>query len=673
MLLLAVDIGGTFTDLMGIDVGSGQVFHGKSLTTPQNLAQGVLDCVHKSGADLTKVDRLVHGSTIAINTLIERKGARTALVVTRGTKDVYAIGRGNRPQAFNLNYRRPRPLVARQDVFEIDQRTLASGETLRPLDEKQVAEVAEALKQGGFDAVAVCFLHSYANVAPEQTTSEVLGSMLNGVYVSNSHEIMREYREYERISTTVVNAYVGPKVSQYVRNLDQALRDRGLAGEFSIMQSNGGVMSPSTAARRPVAMMESGPVGGIIAGAEIGKKLGFDNIISFDMGGTTAKASLVRNGTPAMSEGYYVGGYDSGDPVMVPVVDVVEIGTGGGSIAWLDEVGALKVGPHSAGAEPGPICYARGGTEPTITDANVVLGRIGAEDFLGGEMKLDAAAARRGIEEKVGKPLGLSASEAALAIIDIAIAKMALAVRQVSVEQGYDPRDFALIASGGGGPVHSVAVARDLGIPTVIIPRFPAHFSALGMLMADERHDFVRTYLARIADVDFGELKRVIAELREQARGACRSKTPEFLVQLDLRYVGQEFSLPIPITDQQIETVDRAGIRAAFDSMHEQRYAHHAADEPIEMINVRVVARARSEKLDMAAPEAGDAPPKKRDVYLDRLAPVACPVYHRDHLKSGRTIQGPALVQEYGSTTVLFPGDVCEVMRGGELVITLGA
>lgn len=673
MILLAVDIGGTFTDLMGIDAQTGAVFHGKSLTTPQNLAQGVLDCVRKSGATLSEVGRMVHGSTIAINTLIERKGARTALVVTRGTKDVYAIGRGNRPQAFNLNYRRSRPLVDRRDVFEINQRTLAGGDTLRPLVEAEVADVARQLKDGGYDAVAVCFLHSFSNTEPERTTAALLGSALEGIYISASHEIMREYREYERISTTVVNAYVGPKVGRYVRDLDQALRDRGLRGEFSIMQSNGGVMSPDTASRRPVAMMESGPVGGIIAGAEIGKRLGYENVISFDMGGTTAKASLVRNGTPAMSEGYYVGGYDSGDPVMVPVVDVVEIGTGGGSIAWRDEVGALKVGPHSAGAEPGPVCYGRGGTEPTITDANVVLGRIGADDFLGGEMKLDAAAALRAIDERIGKPLGLSSAEAALSIIDIATAKMSLAVRQVSVEQGYDPRDFALVASGGGGPVHSIAIARDLGIPTVIIPRFPAHFSALGMLMADERHDFVRTSLAKIVDVDFAALNDIIAELRQQALGACRSTSPEFTVLLDLRYVGQEFSLPVPITDEQIKSRDRAGIRAAFDAMHEQRYAHHAPDEPIEMINVRIVVRAPSGRVDLPLTTTPAAAPRHRDVILDKLTPVKCPIHQRDTLAPGTTIEGPALIQELGSTTVLYPGDICKVVPTGEFVVTLGA
>jgi N-methylhydantoinase A len=671
VIVVAVDIGGTFTDLMGVDALSGAVFNGKSLTTPQNLAQGVLDCIAKSGIAPGNVERLIHGSTIAINTLIERKGARTALVVTRGTRDVYAIGRGNRPMAFSLQGPYRNPLVARADIYEIDQRTLASGETLRPVNEAEVTALAHQLKSRGYEAVAICFLHSYADVAPEREVGRLIKAAANGAFVSASHEIMREYREYERISTTVVNAYVGPKVSHYVGALDGALRERGFAGELSIMQSNGGVMSPDTAARRPVTMMESGPVGGIIAAAKIGQRLGFGDIISFDMGGTTAKASLVRNGEPAMSEGYYVGGYVAGEPVMTPVVDVVEVGAGGGSIAWLDETGALKVGPRSAGAEPGPICYGRGGAQPTITDANVVLGRIGPEDFLGGEMKLQADAASRGID-KLGEPLGLSTPEAALAIVDIAVAKMALAVREVSVEQGYDPRDFALVASGGGGPLHAVAVARDLGIPKVIVPRFPAHFSALGMLMADERHDLVRTYLARIAEVDFAELARIVAELRAQAASVCRSKAPEFLVQFDIRYVGQEFSIPVPVTQAQIDTADRAGIRAAFDAIHERRYAHHAPEEPIEVINVRLIARAVSKPPQMPSPESRTGIATTRRVYFDAREPTQCTVYHRDCLRAGEEVRGPALIQEYGSTTVVYAGDVCEAVAGGELIVTLG-
>src|SRR5262249_1176988 len=355
-------------------------------------------------------------------------------------------------------------------------------------------EACAALRAEGVEAVAVCFLHSYADPAHERIAGEIIRQAMPDVYLSLSHEILREYREFERISTTVVNAYIGPKVGGYVRARKSSLANIGFAGDLSIMRSNGGVMTPEVATERPVAMMESGPVGGIIASAEVGRALGLPNVISFDMGGTTAKTSLIRDNQPTMAPGYYVGGYASGHPVMLPMIDVVEVGAGGRSSAWLDDVGALKVGPQSAGAAPGPMCYRGGGTEPTITDANVVLGRLDPDNFLGGQMKLDAEAATHGIKQKIAGPLGLDSVAAAQAIIEIAISKMSLAVREVSVAKGYDPRDFALVASGGAGPLHVMAIARELFIPTVIVPLFPSHFSALGMLLADERHDFIRTF-----------------------------------------------------------------------------------------------------------------------------------------------------------------------------------
>jgi N-methylhydantoinase A len=422
-------------------------------------------------------------------------------------------------------------------------------------------------------------------------------------------------------------------------------------------------------------MMESGPVGGIIASAEIGRALGFENVISFDMGGTTAKTSLIRGGYPTMAEGYYVGGYASGDPVMSPVVDVVEVGAGGGSIAWIDEVGALKVGPQSSGADPGPICYRAGGTEPTITDANVILGRVGAADFLGGEMSLDTDGALSGTKEQLADKLGMNVNAVAGAIIEIAVTKMSLAVREVSVEKGYDPRDFVLIASGGAGPLHAVAIAAELHIPTVIIPLFPAHFSALGMLMADERQDFIQTYLANINDVDFGELLTIHRDMRSVAEQALKlSDTMEVQIKLDLRYVGQEFTLQVPIDLAQIETADAAGIRKAFDDLHEQRYAHHAADEPVEMVNYRLVATVKRAALKL--PDVGggsDIVAARRPVYFDDPeVAVDCPVYDRRQLVSGYEITGPALIQEYASTTVMFAGDTCVVTDTGELIITLG-
>jgi N-methylhydantoinase A len=674
-LRIAVDIGGTFTDLISFDERSGRIEHAKSLTTPRDPVEGILDCIQKAALEPKSIDNLIHGSTIAINTLIERKGATVGLIVTRGTRDVYIIGRGNRPEAYNLFFHRPRPLVPRHRTIEVPERMYASGEIREPLDVESVKTACAELAKYGVDAVAVCFLHSYANPEHERIAGKIIEEALPGRYISLSHEILREYREYERMSTTVVNSYIGPKVGGYVRNLHSQLESRGFRGDLAIMQSNGGVMTPSAAVRRPVMMMESGPVGGIIASAEIGKTLGYKNVISFDMGGTTAKASLVQAGEPTMSEGYYVGGYASGHPVMMPVVDVVEVGAGGGSIAWIDEVGALKVGPQSSGADPGPIAYGRGGNEPTITDANVILGRIGISDFLGGEMHLDLDGATGGIKQRIAEPLKMDVMSAARSIVQIAIAKMSLAVREVSVEKGYDPRDFVLVASGGAGPLHAVAIARELHIPTVIVPRFPAHFSALGMLMADERHDFTRTYYSDFQDADFPTLLKIHSEMVEESKCLL---TPGISVAyqllLDLRYVGQEFTLPVPVSVAQLAAGDPAPIRASFDALHEQRYAHHSSSERVEIINVRLVALGQRAKLALPPLVKGGTVAKRelRSVRFDESdVEIECPVYSRDDLPPGANFTGPALVSEYGSTTVLFPGDDLSVAPAGELVISL--
>jgi N-methylhydantoinase A len=677
VIVVAIDIGGTFTDLIGFDDAAGRFVEAKSLTTPADLGRGVIDCIHKSRLAAAAIDELIHGSTIAINTLIERKGAKTGLLVTRGTRDVYIIGRGNRPEAYNLLFHRHRPLVPRHLTREIDERLLSSGAVHLPLDRTSLAEACRALVAEGVEAVAVCFLHSYVNPEHERIAGDMIRAAMPGTYLSLSHRILREYREFERTSTTVVNAYIGPKVGGYVKTLSSDLGDIGFRGALSIMRSNGGVMTPEIATERPAAMMESGPVGGIIASAQVGRKLGCADVISFDMGGTTAKASLVRDGEPTMAPGYHVGGYASGHPVMLPMIDVVEVGAGGGSIAWLDDVGALKVGPQSAGADPGPICYRGGGTEPTITDANVVLGRLDPEHFLGGQMKLDADGARRGIKETIADPLKLDPIAAAQAIVDIAIAKMSLAVREVSVAKGYDPRDFALVASGGAGPLHAVAIARELYIPTVVVPLFPSHFSALGMLLADERHDFIRTFYSDLATVDFATLLKIHHEMVVEASASLRhAADAERQIHLDLRYVGQEFTLPVPTSLRAIEAGDRDGIRAAFDALYEHRYAHHSPDEPVEMVNIRLAMIGKRPKLAVPklAETARATPSRQREVYLsDARKALPCPVYQRETLGAGNEIAGPALVQEHGTTTVLFERDALTVAPSGELIITVGA
>ena len=674
-MLVAIDIGGTFTDLMAFDEATGRFAQAKSLTTPAHLVQGIIDCLQKSGVDCAAIGELIHGSTTAINTLIERKGAKTGLIVTRGTRDVYSIGRGNRPESYNLLFHRHRPLVPRHLTREIDERMLASGEVLEPLGHASLEEACRRLADEKVEAVAVCFLHSYVNPEHERAAGEIVRRALPGAYVSLSHEILREYREFERTSTTVVNAYIGPKVGGYVRGLKASLAEIGFRGELSIMQSNGGVMAPEVATERPVAMMESGPVGGIIASAQTGRALDFANVISFDMGGTTAKASLIREGEPTMAPGYYVGGYASGHPVMVPVIDLVEVGAGGGSIAWIDEIGALKVGPQSAGADPGPICYRGGGTEPTITDANLVLGRLDPDDFLGGQMVLDAKAAARGVLDKIADPLKMGASAAAQAIVDIAVSKMSLAVREVSVAKGYDPRDFALVASGGAGPLHVMAIARELHIPRVIVPLYPAHFSALGMLVADERHDFIRTFYADLDGADFRQLERTVEEMAaESADALAGGKVAEHRIHLDLRYVGQEFTLSVPVARSQIRAGDRRGVRTAFDRLYDRRYAHHSPEEPVEIVNVRLAAIGKRATLALPRLSAKRRAKAHRrmDVHLgDPSGPVSCPVYRREDLGAGTRISGPALVREHGTTTVLFRGDLCSVARTGELLISV--
>ncbi len=676
MIVVAIDIGGTFTDLVGFDDAAGRFVEAKSLSTPAQLVQGIIDCIRQSGLDAAAIDELIHGSTIAINTLIERKGAKTGLVVTRGTRDVYIIGRGNRPEAYNLFFHRHRPLVPRHLTREVDERLLASGEVLAPLDRAGVAAACRALAAEGVEAVAVCFLHSYADPEHERIAGDMIRAAMPDAYLSLSHEILREYREFERMSTTVVNAYIGPKVGGYVKSLAARLGAIGFRGALSIMRSNGGVMTPEIATARPAAMMESGPVGGIIASARVGQALGLPNVISFDMGGTTAKASLVRDGEPTMAPGYHVGGYASGDPVMLPMIDVVEVGAGGGSIAWLDDVGALKVGPQSAGADPGPICYRGGGSEPTITDANVVLGRLDPDNFLGGQIKLDAAGARRGIEDKIAGRLRMDAVAAAQAIVEIAIAKMSLAVREVSVAKGYDPREFALVASGGAGPLHATAIARELYIPKVVVPLFPSHFSALGMLLADERHDFIRTFYSDLATLDFAALRDVHREMVAEATVSLRHAAGAGRqIHLDLRYVGQEFTLPVPVSEAQIEAADRRGIRAAFDALYEHRYAHHSPDEAVEMVNIRLAMIGKRPTLTFPrlAESSGAKPSHRREVFFsDARKAIPSPVYQRATLGVGDRIAGPALIQEHGTTTVLFERDACVVAPSGELIIAVG-
>lgn len=682
-MLIATDIGGTFTDLVAYDPTSGSVYHAKSYTDPADLTAGVARCLDKSGIRVPDAAEFLHGSTVAINTAIERRGARTALLVTEGTRDVYRIGRGNRPESYNLFFRRPVPFVPRHLTFEVTERTGPRGEEVTPLDHESVATAIRAAMAAGAEAVAVCFLHSYANPAHEQQAATVIASQGCTAFVSLSHEILREYREYERISTTVINSYVGPRTSDYLGRLAGTLAERSFTGQTYIMQSNGGVMAPETARRQPARTMESGPVGGAIAAARLASRLGVEHAVAFDMGGTTAKASLIRGGLPEMADGYHIGGPMSGHPVMLPVVDVIEVGAGGGSIAQLDDLGSLLVGPESAGGHPGPICYGWGGTRPTVTDANAVLGRLSPGNFLGGEMPLDIPAAAAALVDQVGRAKSLDAQATALAVVEIAVAKMALAVRAVSVERGLDPRDCALVAFGGAGPLHACAIARDLHIPTVVVPRFPGHFSAYGMLLADVRHDFVRTLYRRLGEIDPDEIRQVMAEMAAEAGARLESegvpsRDIEYERYLDLRYVGQEFTLRTPVSAEEVAGGAKEPVRARFDTLHSVRFGHVAPDEEVEVINARLVGLTRRPDIVMRASGAGqpaDSASTEREVVFSgasgQPAPVRCQVLTRELLHPDDKIDGPAVIEEYASTILLAAGDTARISDDLDVVITV--
>jgi N-methylhydantoinase A len=681
MNIVGIDIGGTFTDLVGcID---GKIVTSKTSTTPADPTQGVATSLDLAHCNLPELGEVLHGSTIAINTVLERKGARTALITTKGFRDVYAIGRGNRIEAFNLNFHRPKPLTERRHTFEVNERVNAAGEVVKAIDKSEVEALAEAIKSLGMDAVAVCFLHSWANPDHERIAGDILRKAAPDLFVTLSHEILREFREYERTSTTVLNAYVGPRVSNYLNTLDQYLRRERFTGQLHLMRSNGGVMSLDQARSEPVSMMESGPVAGMIGAGRLARHLGLKQCIGFDMGGTTAKSSLITDGEPAIEEGYVIGEPASGQPMQLPVVDIVEVGAGGGSIAWVDEAGGLHVGPRSAGADPGPACYGKGSTDPVVTDADLVLGRINGGRFLGGNMGLDIAAAERAIEAKVGKPLTLSVKEAAFGIATIADTNMSLSVRAVSVNKGVDPRDTALIAFGGAGPLHAINVARQIFIPRVVIPKLPGTFSALGMLMASWRQDFVRTLVGRLGSLQKETVEKVFAELaasgkdRMQKDGITGS-VADFRFYTDLRYVGQEHALAIPVDGPDMLTGDTSRIRKLFDIEHDLRYGQAAIEEQMEIVNVRLVVTAS--KQDTIAEEwlTQDWTPTEtveegtRDViYDDPARPQKARVLWRPSLPAGLTLTGPAVIEEPNSTILIHPGDKVTVTKAGHLIVDI--
>ena len=679
MSIVGIDIGGTFTDLVALQDGA--IVASKTLTVPPDPTEGAATALRLAGCDVAAMDELLHGSTIAINAVLERSGAKTALITTAGFRDIYALGRGNRPDAFNLFFHRPRPLVPRELTFEVAERMNAAGEALVRLDSAEVAALARDLVARGIEAVAVCFLHAYANPAHEIAAGEALRREAPALFVTLSHEILREFREYERTSTTALNAYVGPRVSGYLGRFEGFARKARFAGKIAIMRSNGGTMSVAQARRDPVAMMESGPVAGMIGAGHLARLIGIKQAIGFDMGGTTAKCTLVTDGVAPIAEGYVIGDEFSGQPMQLPVVDIVEVGAGGGSIAWCDDGGGLHVGPRSAGAAPGPACYGCGGAEPTVTDADLVLGRLDGARFLGGGMGLDRAAAETALRDKIGARLGLTTLAAAFGVATIVDNAMSLAVRAVSVNRGIDPRDTVMIAFGGAGPLHAVAIAREIAIPQVVIPRLPGNFSALGMLMAEWRQDFVRTLIGELGRIDAGAAQRAFAELQASGDAALvrdRLAGGRFAFAADLRYRGQEHTIAIPVARPEDLTTDTAATVERFHAQHDRRYGHAAPDQSIEIVNLRLVVTVpRMEDAILRwlsqpwRPEAPATEQRRPVVFDDPERPDAARVLWRPALPAGTEIVGPAVIEEPNSTTLLPPGDRAIIDGTGNIVITL--
>ena len=684
--VLGCDIGGTFTDI--VLRGAGTVRTLKVSSTPDDYSRAILTAVREIrdafGIAPGEIDAVVHATTVATNTILEHKGAKTALITTEGFRDVLEMRRLRIPVMYDLQYDKPAPLVPRRLRYELPERMGPRGEVRKPLDEQQARVVAKRLLEEGVESVAICLLHSYANAAHEQRAGELVREQLNGkAYISLSSDILPEIREYERTSTAVVNAYIGPIVRHYVSSLSTQLKGAGVTGPLHIMQSNGGTMSAAAAVQKPAFLVESGPAAGVIACADIARSAGLGNVISFDMGGTTAKAAIVEDGEPARTTEYEVGAginvssklvKGGGYAIKLPFIDISEIGAGGGSIVSLDAAGSIKVGPQSAGAVPGPACYGLGGKEATFTDAAVVLGYLNPNYLVGGKLRIDSRLSRDAIERKVAQPLGFDVHRAASGIYAIAVATMTRAVKAVSTYRGRDPRDFALVAFGGNGPVVAVAIARELQMRRVLIPPAPGVFSAAGLLFSNVEHTQQRSVFQQTTAVDAPRLEKLFAGLEAEVRGEMRKEgIADARVGVkrlaDLRYTGQAFELTVPA-----ETPDIAAIEAAFHAEHKRTYGHASEGDPVDLINIRVIASAAPEGKEGFAERLKDAqvasPAQgRRQAYFDGKA-IDTPVLGRAAL--GKRMQGPLIVEEFDATCIVPPGASAELDAHGNIVIDAG-
>jgi N-methylhydantoinase A len=690
---VGVDIGGTFTDAALVNGDTGQVRVVKVLTTPEDPAHGFMAALERGlaecGAAGRDVAAVVHATTVATNAIIEGKTARVGMLVTRGFRDILEIGRQIRSKLYDVHLQKPAPLVPRRWSLEVGERLDADGNVLEPLDTAEARAAVRRLRDEKVEAVVICFLHSYLNPAHERAAAAIVREEMPEAWLSVSSDVCPEFREYLRGSTAAVNAAVMPIVSRYVDALESRLAKLGVTAPFYVMQSSGGVMTSASAKERPVFMVESGPAAGVIAAGAVAAPYRYANVLSFDMGGTTAKVGLIQDGRLRLSTEMEVGaqavtplgeGRGGGYPVRTPVIDLVEVGAGGGSEAWIDAGGALRVGPRSAGARPGPACYGRGGVIPTITDANLALGRLDPAFFLGGEMALDAGAARRAIEERLATPLGLDPLAAASGIVEIANAHMIGAMRLVSVQRGYDPRDFVLVAFGGAGPVHANALARELGIPTVLVPPSPGIASAIGMLATDIRHEFVATRRVRLDGLAPEALDGLFADFVSEGEARLdRDGVPpadrRMLRSADLRYHGQSFELPVTVPPGPLTEADLARLRDEFHAAHERAYGYAAPEDAVELVNVRLAAVGVTPKPRRAPlPEGGASPAaavkSRRQVWFGEAGDfLDTQVLDRGKLLRGNVIAGPAIVEEHDASTLVHPGWTATVDEHANLVL----
>ena len=668
---VGVDSGGTFTDVVAFDPDRGRLVFHKVASTPDDPAAGIvsgaLGAAERAAAQPTDVAMLIHGTTVATNQVLQRAGARVALITTAGFRDVLHIQRQSRPRMYDLRARRTAPLVPRELRFEVRERMRFDGTVQTPLDRADLAAVIGAIGDAGVQAVAVGLLHSYANPSHEREIGEEVARRLPGVAVSLSHELMGEHGEYERFSTCVMNAFVQPGIERYVTRLGDGLREAGFTAPLYVMKSNGGVMTAGSAARRCVETVLSGPAGGVVAGAAVARARGAADLITCDMGGTSFDVGVIQDGDIPFARDTEMGGLALG----VPMLDLHTVGAGGGSIAWLDAGNALRVGPRSAGAVPGPACYGTGGTEPTVTDADLVLGRLGTRTLLGGGMTLDREAAERAIHDRIAAPLRLSVAEAAEGIVRVINATMTAAIRKLTIERGHDPRRFALCPFGGAGPMHGAELAAELGVAETVIPIAPGVHSALGLLMTNLREDRTRTLVRRLDAAAMEELTAVLGDLEAEGRAQIAHDGVEPAVSraVGQRYLGQRYELSVPV-GAELPPLAELGDR--FHDLHDQRYGYRRDDHPVEVASAWVAVEHDLHPLELPTVPAADGEPAPRRMREARFAGVEreVPVYARDDLGAGCTLRGPAVIEQLDATSVVPPDHRLVVDRFGHLVVS---